>query len=73
VTVVNLDPRSRQAGWVEVPAEPLAGHQPYRVSDLLTDAWYSWRTDGWNYVDLDPGVQPAHILSVERALVPEGT
>jgi starch synthase (maltosyl-transferring) len=73
VTVVNLDPRSRQGGWVEVPAEPLAGHLPYRVCDLLTDAWYSWRTDGWNYVELDPAVQPAHILSVERALAPEAT
>jgi starch synthase (maltosyl-transferring) len=72
VTVVNLDPRSRQAGWVEVPAEPRAGHLPYRVNDLLTDAWYWWRTDGWNYVELDPAVQPAHILRVERPLAPEG-
>jgi hypothetical protein len=43
------------------------------VDDLLTDARYSWRTDGWNYVELDPAVQPAHILSVERPLAPEGT
>jgi starch synthase (maltosyl-transferring) len=70
VTIVNLDPLWRQAGWVEVPAEPLPGKPSYGVRDLLTDTSYTWRSDGWNYVELDPAVQPAHIMSVERALVP---
>jgi len=71
VVVVNLDPRYRQAGWVEVPVAPRAGHPPYQVEDLLNDVRYSWRTDGWNYVDLDPAVTPAHILRVPRPLIPE--
>jgi starch synthase (maltosyl-transferring) len=71
VVVVNVDPRYRQAGWVEVPVAPRAGHPPYRAHDLLNDARYTWRTDGWNYVDLDPAVTPAHILHLPRPLIPE--
>jgi starch synthase (maltosyl-transferring) len=71
VTIVNLDPRWRQSGWVEVPAEPQPGNPRYRVRDLLTDSQYTWRSDGWNYVELDPAVQPGHVMSVERALLPE--
>ena len=72
VTVVNLDPRWRQAGWVEVPAQPLPRSPEYPVSDLLTESTYTWRTDRWNYVELDPSVQPAHLMSLERPLVQEG-
>ena len=71
VVVVNLDPRSPQAGWFEVPAVPRAGHPPYRVEDLLNGTLFTWRTDGWNYVQLDPAVTPAHIVRVPRPLVPE--
>jgi starch synthase (maltosyl-transferring) len=71
VVVVNLDPRYRQAGWVEVPVAPRAGHPPYQVVDLLNDARFSWRTDGWNYVELDPATAPAHIVHVPRPLTPE--
>jgi starch synthase (maltosyl-transferring) len=71
VTVVNLDPRLRQAGWVEVPVVPRPGHPPYGVHDLLNEGRFTWRTDGWNYVELDPAVTPAHVLHVPRPLVPE--
>ena len=71
VVVVNLDPRWRQAGWVEVPVVSRAGHPPYGVDDLLNDTRYTWRTDGWNYVDLDPAVTPAHIMRLFRPLIPE--
>ena len=70
VTIVNLDPRWRQSGWVEVPVEPVPGNPSYPVQDLLTGSSYTWRSDGWNYVELDPSVQPAHIMNVERALLP---
>jgi starch synthase (maltosyl-transferring) len=72
VVVVNLDPVLRQSGWVEIPVAPRAGHPPYGAEDLLNDKRYIWRTDGWNYVELDPAVTPAHIVRVPRALVPEG-
>ena len=72
VVVVNLDPVLPQSGWVEIPVAPRAGHPPYGAEDLLNDKRYIWRTDGWNYVELDPAVTPAHIVRVPRALVPEG-
>jgi len=71
VVVVNLDPTWAQSGWVEVPVVARAGHPPYGVEDLLNDTRHTWRTDGWNYVALDPAATPAHIMRVPRPLVPE--
>ena len=53
------------------PAESLPGKPQYGVSDLLSETRYTWRTDGWNYVELEPSVQPAHLMSVDRPLAPE--
>ena len=72
VVVVNLDPRWKQSGWVEVPLQPRAGHPPYATDDLLNGGRFTWRTDGWNYVEIDPAVTPGHILLMPRPLVPEG-
>ncbi len=71
LVVVNLDPVWKQAGWVEVPAQPSAGHPPYRVEDLLNGGRFTWRTDSWNYVELDPANTPAHVLQLSRPLVQE--
>jgi len=71
VVIVNLDPRWKQSGWVEVPVLARAGNPPYQAEDLLNDLRFTWRTDSWNYVDLDPAVTPAHIVRVPRPLVPE--
>jgi starch synthase (maltosyl-transferring) len=71
VVVVNLDPRWRQSGWVEVPVTPRAGHPPYQAEDLLNGGRFTWRTDAWNYVELDPEVTPAHIVRIPRPLVSE--
>ncbi len=65
---VNLDPFSPQECTVTVPPE-VAGAAPgqrFRVTDLLTGASYEWSQ--YNYVRLDPAVQPAHILRVEERL-----
>jgi starch synthase (maltosyl-transferring) len=40
--------------------------QHYQVTDLLTGASYTWSDH--NYVRLDPMVQSAHILRVEKLL-----
>jgi starch synthase (maltosyl-transferring) len=40
--------------------------QRYRVTDLLTGGGYEWSQ--YNYVRLDPALQPAHILRVEGPL-----
>ncbi len=65
LTVVNLDPRRTQRGFVDIPTVELnlPPTDPFQVHDLLTDARYSWR-GGRNYVELDPGVVPAHVLQV---------
>ena len=65
---VNLDPFRWHECTVTVPADVtgLAPGQTYRVTDLLTGDVYSWGER--NYVRLDPGRQPAHILRVERTV-----
>jgi starch synthase (maltosyl-transferring) len=63
--VVNVDPRNRQSGWVNVITEELrlGSQQSYQVHDLLTDARYIWHGSR-NFVQLDPTVLPAHIFQV---------
>jgi starch synthase (maltosyl-transferring) len=67
LTVVNLDPHHLQSGYVRLPLEEfnLAPHDSYQVQDLLTGAYFLWQGD-WNYVSLDPGSTPAHILRLRR-------
>ena len=63
ITVVLLDPDEAHEGVVTVPAE--TGLPPsFRVTDLLTGTTHDWRV-GRNYVRLEPGERPAHILRVE--------
>jgi starch synthase (maltosyl-transferring) len=71
LVVVNLDPRHVRSGMVDVPIHEwsIAPNRPYRVSDLLTGATYTWQ--GWrNFVMLDPAVVPAHVLRVDGDPVP---
>jgi starch synthase (maltosyl-transferring) len=69
LTVVNLDPYHTHAGWLELApaALGLPAGQPYQAHDLLTDARYLWYGDR-AYVQLDPGVVPAHIFRLRRRL-----
>ncbi len=66
VCAVNVDPFWPQAGWLDVPVHEwgIGGGQPYAVHDLLTDERFTWRGN-YNWVRLDPNVQPAHIFRVE--------
>ena len=65
LTVVNLDPVNTQAGWVNVVLEEfgLGTDESYQVHDLLTDAGYVWHGSR-NYIQLNPGILPAHIFRV---------
>ena len=67
VVVVNLDPYHRHSGWLEIPSARLGVevNRPYQVHDLLGDGRYLWHGER-NYVELDPGVVPAHIFVVRR-------
>jgi starch synthase (maltosyl-transferring) len=64
---VNLDPHHPHHCSVYVPPSyvGVAPDGRYEVTDLLTDARYSWTER--NYVRLDPELQAAHILRVTRA------
>ena len=70
LSVVNLDPRWTQAGWVHVPLQEwgIGEGETFTVHDVLTDATYQWRGE-WNYVELNPVHQPAHVFVVERGVV----
>ena len=65
LTVVNLDPRHRQSGWVHLLLDDLGAprDEPFAVEDLLTGARFVWRGSA-NFVELDPSILPAHILRV---------
>jgi starch synthase (maltosyl-transferring) len=61
--VVNLDPRYRHSGWLDLDLTALSiqPDAPFEVHDLLTGAHYSWRGPR-NYVELSPGM--GHIFAV---------
>lgn len=63
LTVVNLDPHSAHEGVVQVPAWELGlpTDRAFVAEDLLSGERYQWH-DGQNYVRLDPGRTPAHLL-----------
>jgi starch synthase (maltosyl-transferring) len=69
LVIVNLDPRYKQSGWIDVPLDDfkLDPQQSYQVHDLLTDARYLWHGSR-NYVELNPLILPAHIFKVRRRL-----
>jgi starch synthase (maltosyl-transferring) len=67
LTVVNLDPKWKQAGWTDLDLQALGldPDETFSVVDLLGGATYAWRGSR-NFVQLEPGLRPAHVLSVGR-------
>jgi starch synthase (maltosyl-transferring) len=66
ITIVNLDSVYAQSGFVELPLEDFGidVRHPYRVTDLLNGARYTWQGSR-NYVELRPQEVPAHIFRLE--------
>jgi starch synthase (maltosyl-transferring) len=66
IGIVNLDWRWTQAGFVDIDPAALGmpGVERFVVHDALTDERYVWSA-GRNFVKLDPGAVPAHLLLVE--------
>jgi len=67
LTVVNLDPRNTQSGWLELDAEAL-GIDPdkqFQMHDLISGRRFLWQ-GGRNFVQLDPNRSPAHIFRLRR-------
>lgn len=61
--VVNLDPRYRQSGWVDLGDFGRRPGEAFEVHDLLTDARYRWQ-GSQSFVILDPSTVPAHVLAI---------
>lgn len=70
LTCINLDVRWPQSGWVQVPLDDfgLTADEPFTVHDLLSGETYTWRGE-WNYVELHPERNPAHVFRIEAANV----
>lgn len=70
--VVNLDPHYKQSGFVELPLTELGLDplHPYQVHDLLSDRRFLWHGPR-NYVELEPGMMPAHIFRLRRHIPTE--
>ncbi|WP_069815168.1 alpha-1,4-glucan--maltose-1-phosphate maltosyltransferase [Streptomyces sp. TP-A0874] len=64
LTVANLDPHHTQEATVslDMPALGLGWDEAVPVRDELTGETYHWGRD--NFVRLEPGVRPAHVLSL---------
>jgi starch synthase (maltosyl-transferring) len=64
LVVVNLDPFHTQEATVSLnmPELGLSWHDSFLVRDALTGETYHWGRD--NYVRLEPGRAPAHVLSL---------
>ncbi len=69
VIVVNLDPHHTRSGWLELPLTRLGIEpgDPYQAHELVSDARYLWH-GARNYVEIDPGILPAHVLRLRRRL-----
>ena len=68
IVVLNLDPHGTRATTVhlDMPALGLPWDAQFVVEDELTGATWTWGER--NYVQLDPHVEPAHILTLRRTV-----
>lgn len=66
LAIVNLDPHSRQMGFVQLPKDllRLSDRINVKLHDLVSDEHYTW-TQEWNYVELDPYKLPFHLFKLE--------
>jgi starch synthase (maltosyl-transferring) len=66
IVVINLDPHAARETMVhlDLPALGLDWHDSLAVHDEITGQDWHWGQH--NYVRLDPGVEPAHGLTVRR-------
>src|SRR3954451_7071656 len=64
IVVVNLDPHGARETTVHLnmPALGLGWHDSLTVHDEITEQTWNWKEH--SYVRLDPGHEPAHVLSV---------
>ena len=65
LTVVNLDPHNKHAGYLQLPKSllRLGDKINVKLSDIMTDEHYTW-TQEWNFVELNPYKLPFHLFTV---------
>ena len=70
LVVVCLDSHGRQIGTtaLDMPALGMDWHDRFTVTDEITGA--SWDWGQYNYVELDPYREPAHVFTVRRPQQP---
>jgi starch synthase (maltosyl-transferring) len=63
LTIVNLDPNNKHAGYLQLPKTLLKLEDKLNVKlhDLMTGERYTW-TQEWNYVELNPYKIPFHLF-----------
>ena len=66
IVVINLDPHGTRETMVhlDMPALGMGWHGSFVAHDEITGEDWSWSQH--NYVRLDPGHEPAHVISVRR-------
>ncbi|WP_210650704.1 alpha-1,4-glucan--maltose-1-phosphate maltosyltransferase [Nocardioides sp. SYSU D00065] len=66
ISVINLDPHGTRETMLhlDMPALGLGWHDSFVAHDEITGADWSWSQH--DYVRLDPGHEPAHIIHVRR-------
>jgi starch synthase (maltosyl-transferring) len=69
LTVVNLDPRYTQSGFVTLPLEEMEipADRAFEAEDLLNGERYLWHGSR-NYVELNPARISGHILKIHRRI-----
>jgi len=74
LVMVSLDPYHVQSGFAYVPLDAfgIPDSDPYQVEDLLTGEKFTWQGRR-NFILLDPGHRPAHLLRLRRLIAREGT
>jgi starch synthase (maltosyl-transferring) len=67
LVVINLDPHGARETTVHLnmPALGMGWHDSFTVYDEITTQTWNWKEH--SFVRLDPGHEPAHILSVRKA------
>ncbi len=72
LVVANLDNHHTHSGWVHFPTEQfgIPSDSSFQVIDLIATTRYLWQGDH-NYVEINPGVFPAHIFKIRRKVSTE--
>ena len=65
--VVSMDTVNTQGSWIKVPLKEMGipADSAFEMHDLLTGNRFKWSGE-WNYVELNPGIFPAHIFKIEQ-------